>query len=55
VEQLMQVVRQRSTPYVPYDAIRRLEAIEKAEMERQGLEDFKMKSNEEMLAVLELA
>jgi ferredoxin--NADP+ reductase len=55
VEQLMQVIRQRSTPYVPYDAIRRLEAIEQAEMERQGLEDFKMKSNEEMLAILELA
>jgi ferredoxin--NADP+ reductase len=55
VEALMKILRQRSTPVVPYDAIRRLEAIEQAERQRLGLEDFKMKTNEEMLEVLQLA
>jgi ferredoxin/flavodoxin---NADP+ reductase len=55
VERLMEVIQQRGTPYVPYEAIQRLEALEKAETERLGLEDFKMKTNEEMLSVLELA
>ena len=55
VERLMQTLRLMSTPYVTYEAIQRLTAIEQAEIERLGLEDFKMKTNEEMLSVLELA
>lgn len=64
VEALMQVLRQRSprssptgavTPAVTYEAIQQLEAIEQAERERLGLEDFKMKTNQEMLEVLQLA
>jgi len=55
VEALMQVLRQRSTPAVTYGAIQQLEAIEQAERERLGLEDFKMKTNQEMLEVLQLA
>lgn len=55
LERLMQVMRLRSTPYVPQEAIKRLEATEQAEMQRLGLEDFKLKTNAEMLSILELA
>jgi len=55
VKTFAQTLRLMSTPYVTYEAIQRLTAIEQAEIERLGLEDFKMKTNEEMLSVLELA
>ena len=55
VARLMAALRMLGKPFVTYEAIQRLTAIEQAEIERLGLEDFKMKTNEEMLSVLELA
>ncbi len=42
-------------PVILKDDILRLEAVEQAEAERQGLEEFKFASNEEMLAAMGLA
>jgi ferredoxin--NADP+ reductase len=55
IERLLETLRLRSEPFVTYEAVQRLEAAEQAEAERLGVEEYKMKTNEEMLSVLELA
>jgi ferredoxin/flavodoxin---NADP+ reductase len=45
---------QLSKPVITKDDILRLEAVEQAEAERQGLEEFKFASNEEMLTAMGL-
>ncbi len=45
---------QLGKPVITKDDILRLEAVEQAEAERQGLEEFKFASNEEMLNAMGL-
>jgi ferredoxin--NADP+ reductase len=54
-KQLFSVLNQACTPLVTREDLRKLEAFEQAEAERLNLEDFKLKTNEEMLAVMGLA
>lgn len=51
---LKQRLAQLGKPVVTKDDIARLEAVERAEAERQGLEDFKFAKNEEMLEAMGL-
>ncbi len=52
---LEQRLLELNKPVVRKEDIARLEAIEEAEAERQGLEEFKFASNEEMLEAMGLA
>jgi ferredoxin--NADP+ reductase len=49
IAELKQVLEQREEPFVTKDDVTRLEEIERAEAEKQGLETYKMKTNQEML------
>lgn len=53
IEKLNVHMEQLDEPYITKQDIIRLEAVEKAEAERLGLEIFKMKTNEEMLSCLQ--
>ncbi len=52
VANLMEVLKGTGKPVVTNEDVRRLEAIERAEAARSGKEDFKFKTNEEMLQAL---
>jgi ferredoxin/flavodoxin---NADP+ reductase len=56
-EQILEAVRQRmlqlETRVVTGEDVARLEAIERAEAERLGLEEYKFSTNKEMLSVIE--
>ena len=52
---LSQLLHKTGQPVISKDDVKRLEAFERAEAERQGLEEFKLKTNEEMLAAMGLA
>jgi hypothetical protein len=54
-KQLYSVLNQACNPVVTRDDLKKLEAYEQAEAERLHLEDFKLKTNEEMLAAMGLA
>ena len=55
VEALKQRLFSLGKPVIVKDDILRLEAVEQAEAEKQGLEEFKFASNEEMLAAMGMA
>jgi ferredoxin--NADP+ reductase len=52
---LSQLLHKTGQPVISKDDVKRLEAFERAEAERQGLEEFKLKTNQEMLAAMGLA
>ena len=52
VEKLIQKARASGKRVVDKMDVKKLVAVEQAEKERQNLEDYKMKTNEEMLAVI---
>jgi ferredoxin--NADP+ reductase len=52
---LLELIRQIGNPYVTTEDIDRLEAYEQAEATRFSLEEFKLKTNAEMLAVMGLS
>jgi ferredoxin--NADP+ reductase len=53
--QLATLLNQACNPLVTREDLKKLEAYEQAEAERLHLEDFKLKTNEEMLAAMGLA
>lgn len=53
IERLKDHLKELDEPFVTKQDVIRLEAVEKAEAERLGLEIFKMKTNEEMLNCLQ--
>jgi hypothetical protein len=55
VDALKQRLFSLGKPVIMKDDIFRLGTVEQAEAEKQGLEDFKFASNEEMLAAMGLA
>lgn len=55
LENLVKRLQQAGQPVVTKEDVGRLEAIEQAEAQRLGLEEYKMKTNEEMLAAIGLA
>ena len=55
VEALKQRLFSLGKPVIVKDDILRLEAVEQAEAEKQGLEEFKFAYNEEMLAAMGMA
>jgi len=55
VDALKQRLFSLGKPVIVKDDILRLEAVEQAEAEKQGLEEFKFASNEEMLAAMGMA
>jgi ferredoxin/flavodoxin---NADP+ reductase len=52
---LSQLLHKTGRPVISKEDVKRLEAFEQAEAGRQGLEEFKLKTNQEMLAVIGLA
>jgi len=52
LEKLLQKIRSSGKRVVDKMDVQKLEVVELAERERQNLEDYKMKTNEEMLAVI---
>ena len=52
---LSQLLKTTGRPVVSKDDVKRLDAFERAEAERQGLEEFKLKTNQEMLAAMGFA
>lgn len=52
LEKLLQRIRSNGKRVVDKMDVQKLEAVELAERKRQNLEDYKMKTNEEMLAVI---
>jgi ferredoxin--NADP+ reductase len=52
---LSQLLKTTGRLVVSKDDVKRLAAVEQAEAERQGLEEFKLKTNEEMLAAMGFA
>jgi ferredoxin/flavodoxin---NADP+ reductase len=52
LEKLIQKIRSSGKRVVDKMDVKKLEAVEQAEKERQNLNDYKMKTNEEMLAVI---
>jgi ferredoxin--NADP+ reductase len=55
LDRLSQLLHKTGQPVISKDEVKRLEAFELAEAERQGLEEFKLKTNQEMLAAMGLA
>jgi ferredoxin--NADP+ reductase len=55
LERLYQLLNKTGRVLVSREDVLRLEAFERAEAERQGLEEFKLKTNEKMLAAMGLA
>jgi ferredoxin--NADP+ reductase len=55
LENLVKRLQQAGQPVVTKEDVGRLEAIEQAEAQRLSLEEYKMKTNEEMLAAIGLA
>ena len=51
---LLELIGKTGNPYVTLEHVRRLEAYEQAEAARLGLEELKLKTNAEMLAVIGL-
>jgi ferredoxin--NADP+ reductase len=54
VEKIDQFLRSTGQPIVRKAHVERLEAFERSEAERLGLEELKLKTNEEMLSVMDL-
>lgn len=54
-DELVSMLNQACHPVVTLEDLRKLEAYELAEVQRLGLEDYKLKTNEEMLRVMGLA
>jgi hypothetical protein len=52
---LESAIQKQGRPFVRYSDIQRLEVMEQAEAEQLGVEEFKMSTNEEMLAAMGLA
>ena len=52
---LESVIQKQGRPIVRYSDIQRLEVMEQAEAEQLGVEEFKMSTNEEMLAAMGMA
>jgi ferredoxin--NADP+ reductase len=52
LDKLIQEIRTSGKRVVDKMDVKKLEAVEQAEKERQSLEDYKMKTNQEMLAVI---
>lgn len=53
-DRLTRLLTRSGKPIISKEAVRRLEAAEAAAAQRQGLEEYKMKTNEEMLAAMGL-
>lgn len=53
--ELLEILKTTCTPIVTKEALKKLDDYEQAEARRLGLEDFKLKTNEEMLAVMGLS
>jgi len=54
-EQLATLLNQACSPVVTLEDLKKLDDFEQAEAQRLNLEDFKLKTNEEMLAVMGMA
>ena len=55
IARLKSVIQKQGRPIVRYSDIQRLEVMEQAEAEQLGVEEFKMSTNEEMLAAMGMA